>query len=78
LLKFGELRNKVAHGNSDLIDQKLANLQIAYQKIYPLEVGTSPADIAGGITSFFGDAATPAEIQVMIEDIERLATDASE
>jgi hypothetical protein len=75
LLAFGELRNKVAHGNSEVIDQKFKALQQAYLGLYPYEQGTSPADIAGGIISFFGDAPTPAEIRMVAEGLERIEED---
>jgi len=78
LLKFGTLRNKVAHGNSSLIDESFRHLRTAYQKLQPDEIGLSASDIAGGIIAFFGDGPTPTEIRAVSEGIEHLWETADE
>lgn len=73
LLKFGTLRNKVAHGNVEGIDAALQALREAYQRLYPdVELASSPDDIAGGIIAFFGDAPTPEEVRRIAEGLERI------
>jgi hypothetical protein len=69
LMKFGTLRNKVAHGNTDVLDQAYDELRTSYRRLAPDEEGSSVTDIAGGIISFFGDAPTPAEIRLVADRI---------
>ncbi len=73
LIAFGELRNRVAHGNQERVEAAFKKLQAAYQELYPnANLALSPEDIAGGIISFFGDAPTPDEIRYVTEGLERV------
>lgn len=73
LLKFGTLRNKVAHGNVESVEAALQQLREAYQQLYPgVDLASSPDDIAGGIIAFFGDAPTPEEVRKIGEGLERI------
>lgn len=73
---FGELRNRIAHGNVDKIEAAFTKLRTAYQALYPdANLALSPEDIAGGIIAFFGDAPSPEEIRFVAEGMERVMSE---
>lgn len=73
LLKYGTLRNRVAHGNSSQIDSAWRDLMIAYRALQPdADAELTPLSIAQGILAFFGDGPTPEDIRRMQEHLDHV------
>lgn len=62
LIRFGDLRNAVAHGDASEVKEAMGRLQQAYEGLGPtLTTPPTLPEIAGGICAFLGDGPTPAE-----------------